>query len=330
MFICCSYAAFLYNKTWNIHKTTPFFNYNKHQQTQYEGELLTYIAANARNLISSALTGPSQTGGAAATITNRTGGAFPGQIDSSGNNLVETLDELGDIRGIKFQSLNTSDVQDSDEERTGEVADTDSIVVTVTVRPKGRTRDQAYYCVIVPDQRHRKASQTQAFTHFGVILFKAPVMIAQLVNQWLERRFDCRICHLVFQMFELRKIVESALEVSYNHPQGHDHGKERPVELCYSLPQAVVGLKTISVSLAADDVRQLFVSRVEDSETGILDGIEAHCSDSMKIDFSRLVLSRAGCSSWYIASEGKIKVFPDIATRYSLTDFIQAITVCGT
>lgn len=49
-------------------------------------------------------------------------------------------------------------------------------------------------------------------------------------------------------------------------------------------------------------------SRVEDSETGILDGIEAHCSDSMKIDFSRLVLSRAGCSSWYIASEGKIKV----------------------
>ncbi|KAG0282463.1 hypothetical protein BGZ96_000459 [Linnemannia gamsii] len=322
-------SSFLYNKTWNIYKTTPFYNYDKHQRTQYEGELLTYIAANARNFVSSALTGPFQSG-AAATIVTRTGGVFPGQIDSSGNNLVETLDEVGDIRGVKFHFLSMKDVQDPAEERAEEVTDTDSIVVTITVRPKGRTRDQPYHCVIVRDQRHRETSQTQAFTHFGAILFKAPVMIVQLVNQWLERRFDCRICHLVFQMFELRKIVESALEVSYNHPQGHDRGKERPVELYYSLPQAVVGLKTISVSLAADDVRQLFVSRVKDSETGILDGIEAHCSDSMKIDFSRLVLSRAGCSSWYIASEGKIKVFPDIATRYSLTDFIQAIVVCGT
>lgn len=60
-----------------------------------------------------------------------------------------------------------------------------------------------------------------AFTHFGLVLFKAPVMIMQLVSEWLERRFDCRICHLNFQRFELRKIVESALEISYNQPQGH-------------------------------------------------------------------------------------------------------------
>lgn len=60
-----------------------------------------------------------------------------------------------------------------------------------------------------------------AFTHFGLVLFKAPVMIMQLVSEWLERRFDCRICHLTFQRFELRKIVESALEISYNQPQGH-------------------------------------------------------------------------------------------------------------
>lgn len=60
-----------------------------------------------------------------------------------------------------------------------------------------------------------------AFTHFGLVLFKAPVMIMQLVSEWLERRFDCRICHLIFQRFELRKIVESSLEISYNQPQGH-------------------------------------------------------------------------------------------------------------
>ena len=38
-----------------------------------------------------------------------------------------------------------------------------------------------------------------------------------------------------------------------------DNAKERPVELHYALPQAAVALKSISVSLAPDDVRQLFV-----------------------------------------------------------------------
>lgn len=241
------------------------------------------------------------------------------------------MDEVGDIRGVTFQVLSMNDiVNDLDDEVPGGVASTDALVITVTVKPKGRVRDQPYYCVIVPDQRQKNASLNQAFTHFGLILFKGPVMVMQLVSEWLERRFDCRICHLIFQRFELRKIVESSLEISYNQPQGHNRPKERPVELYYLLPQAVVGLKMISISLAPDDVRQLFVSREEDSKAGILKGIEAHCSESMKIDFSRLVLSRAGCSSWYIASEGKIKMFPDIETRYSLPDFIQAITVCGT
>ncbi|KAF9085213.1 hypothetical protein BGX23_009880 [Mortierella sp. AD031] len=247
-------SSFLFNKTWNIHKTTPFYNFDKHQWTQYEGELLTYIVANAKNLTSSALAAPTQSG--AATIINR-GGPFPGQIDSSGNNLVETMNDPGDIRGVEFHPLNMDDaVVDVDEERPDGMAD--SVVVTITVRPKGKTRDQPYYCVIVPDRRHCESSAAQAFTHFSVVLFKAPVMIVQLLSQWLERR------------------------------------------------------------------------RAKDTGSGILDGIEAHCTDSMKIDFSRLVLSRAGCSSWYIASEGKVKVFSDIATRYSLTDFIQAITVCGT
>ncbi|KAK3820614.1 MAG: kinetochore complex Sim4 subunit Fta1-domain-containing protein [Linnemannia elongata] len=322
-------SSFLHNKTWIIHKTTPFYNYDKRQWIRYEGELLTYIAANAKNLASSALAAPTQRG-AAATILNRSG-PFPGQIDSSGNNVVETMDEVGDIRGVTFQVLSMNDiVNDLDDEVPGGVASTDALVITVTVKPKGRVRDQPYYCVIVPDQRQKNASLNQAFTHFGLILFKGPVMVMQLVSEWLERRFDCRICHLIFQRFELRKIVESSLEISYNQPQGHNRPKERPVELYYLLPQAVVGLKMISISLAPDDVRQLFVSREEDSKAGILKGIEAHCSESMKIDFSRLVLSRAGCSSWYIASEGKIKMFPDIETRYSLPDFIQAITVCGT
>ncbi|KAF9927278.1 hypothetical protein FBU30_003354 [Linnemannia zychae] len=170
-------------------------------------------------MASSALTIPGQFG--ATPIINNTG-IFPGQIDRMGNNLVEAIDDLGDIRG--------------------------------------RTKDQPYYCVLVPDQRHRDTNTTmpRVFTHFGVILFKAPAMFTQLLTQWFERRFDCRTSHLVFQTYDLRKIVESSLEISYNHAQGDDNGNERPIEFYYSLPQTVSALKTISVSLAPDDSGQGF------------------------------------------------------------------------
>ncbi|KAF9147930.1 hypothetical protein BG015_010355 [Linnemannia schmuckeri] len=169
-------ASFLHNKTWIIFKTTPFYNYDKRQWTRYEGELLTYIAANAKNLVSSALATPTQID-AAATILNRTG-SFPGQIDSSGNNLVETMDELGDIKGVEFQVLNMNNtLEDSNEERLG-VAATDSLVITVTVRPKGKVRDQPYYCVIVPDQRQKNASLKQGY----VISFSKGSNFARLWN----------------------------------------------------------------------------------------------------------------------------------------------------
>jgi hypothetical protein len=187
------FLALLYNKTWNIHKTTPFYKFDKRQWTQYENELLIYIAANAKNLSSSALTATSHLG--VATIVNRTV-PFPGQIDSSGNNLVEAMDDPGDIKRVDFQFLNMNDTAQNinEEEEPMGISDTDSIVITVTVRPKGnnaywqntprvtgrgivvdsrkpfitlttitpgKVRDQPYYCVIVPDQRQSKASFSQ-------------------------------------------------------------------------------------------------------------------------------------------------------------------------
>ncbi|KAI1310249.1 hypothetical protein EDD11_003834 [Mortierella claussenii] len=256
----------LMNKTWIIHKTTPFYNFDASDYAKYEVELLTYIAANARILSSSALAHQTHIGTSTFVNEDR---RFPGQIDSAGANIVESLDDPGDITRVQFELLSLDD-------------DTDDRV---------------------PSDMRRSA-----FTNFSLILLKTPVVIGQLVTQWLERKFDCRICRLLLQSFELRRIVNSSVDAMYNHAQGKGDMKERPIELHYTFPVAVEGLRSVSVSLPPDEARQLLVSREEDSKAGFLDGVEAHCSTSMKIDFGRLNLSRAGCASWFIASEGKVKL----------------------
>ncbi|KAF9172370.1 hypothetical protein BGX20_005781 [Mortierella sp. AD010] len=224
----------MFNKTWNIHKTTPFYNFSPIQYNTYEAELLAFIVANARNMSSSTLAQQTQSGASTFIAASR---HFPGQIDGSGRSLMETLDDLGDITGIRFQSL---DLYDARVEDDGESVSQFSLMISITVKPKGR-----------------------------------------------HARFS---------------------KVMYNHAQGQDERKARPIELHYAFPEGVSGLKSISVSLPTDEARQLLVSREEGSSSGFLDGVETHCSDSMRIDFGRLNLTRAGCSSWYLASEGKIKV----------------------
>ncbi|KAG9321898.1 hypothetical protein KVV02_003659 [Mortierella alpina] len=129
-------SATLFNKTWNIYKTTPFYSFNKSHLSIYERELIAHIAAHAKNLSTSALA--AQTDATfATTVRDR---VFPGQIDSSGQNFVETTDIPGDIKSIEFQLLDLEDVAEgehgiNDKQDAG--VKRHSILITITLRPKG-------------------------------------------------------------------------------------------------------------------------------------------------------------------------------------------------
>lgn len=129
-------AATLFNKTWNIYKTTPFYSFNKDHLSIYERELIEHLAAHAKNLSTSALT--AQADATFATIVRDR--VFPSQIDSSGQNFVETADIPGDIKSIEFQLLDLDDEAErehglNDEQNAGVLRE--SIMITITLRPKG-------------------------------------------------------------------------------------------------------------------------------------------------------------------------------------------------
>ncbi|KAF9917104.1 hypothetical protein BX616_001925 [Lobosporangium transversale] len=303
-------SSILFNKTWSIHKTTPFFAFNQLQYLKYQAELLNYIEANSGNLLFSALDMREKTGKATFVSEHS---HFSSQIDGSGVNVIEALDEPGEITCISFDKL-ILDVHTAEDE-IEHPSNPESFIITITVRPKGKTSEQTYFCAVLLDQmQNNKGNKNPAFTQFSLVFTKAPAVIGGLVIQWLERKFDCRICRLLLQTFELRKIVNSSMDTMYNQAQR----------------EGVEGLKSISISLSSDDTRQLLLSREQGSSAGFLEGVEAHCSAIMKIDFDRLNLNRAGCASWYLASEGKIKIFSAIWERYSVRRLIQAIGKYGT
>ncbi|KAG0097306.1 hypothetical protein BGZ93_003014 [Podila epicladia] len=277
-------SSILFNKTWNLYKTTPFFKFDLQHYERYQSELQAHIGANARN------------------FTSASGGGdlyFPKQIDGDGKNIIETLDDLGDVKKIEIQAL---DLDETERVVDDAPRKQESLLITVTVRPKD-------------------------FTYYSTIFMRAPVVIGQVVIQWLERKFDCRVCRLTFQKSDLRKIVNDSIEYLYGPDQDEFRGDKanRPVELTYGLPAELAGLKTISVTIPVDEVRQLLASRKAGSQAGILEGVEDHCSDSMKVDFGRLDLARAGCAVWYIACEGKLKIFPAILKANYLSAFLRAI-----
>ncbi|KAG0030770.1 hypothetical protein BGZ82_007300 [Podila clonocystis] len=302
--------AMLFNKTWNLHKTTPFFKFDLQHCERYQSELQAHIGANARNFTSASNGGDLY---------------FPKQIDGDGQNIIETLDDLGDVKKIEFQVLDLDEIErDADAMPRKQ----ESLLITVTVRPKGKTKEQPYYCVVLLESLNEEDTrQSTDFTYYSTIFMRAPVVIGQVVIQWLERKFDCRVCPLTFQKSDLRKIVNDSIEYLYGPDQDEFRGDKanRPVELTYGLPAELAGLKTITVTIPADEARQLLASRNAGSQAGILEGIEDHCSDSMKVDFGRLDLARAGCALWYIACEGKLKIFPAILKANYLRTFLHAM-----
>ncbi|KAF9582037.1 hypothetical protein BGW38_000743 [Lunasporangiospora selenospora] len=252
----------LYNRSWTLYKTTPFFGFDPSQFTTYEDELLNYLAANAKNLVAEAQTGIIPAGGAMAS--EATGHRFNPSFYG-----FDTAELSGDIKKIDFRMLSLV-ADDDDSEQENEEEDKvrkgnrgvdklrDSLFVTLTVRPKGsfdqlflgsgdtglasaqldifltgqlvcifadlgRVREQEYYYAVLLDQdQDHTSNTTSGFTYFNILLHKAPLAITRLVYEWFERKFDCRICRLSFQSYEFRRVVNESLEVLYGPENTHD------------------------------------------------------------------------------------------------------------
>ncbi|CAG8487189.1 7450_t:CDS:2 [Paraglomus occultum] len=147
------------------------------------------------------------------------------------------------------------------------------------------------------------------FTRFPMLLIKAPPKLAEIIFEWLQTRFDCRICRYRLQSAQLRFIAEEWAKSAFGQEQ-LEANNVKSLELSYSLPN-IDELKTMTVNIPFEDVKRIYNGCTTSSETDgrLMQAIEHHIFHISRIKLSSLVLSRIGTNTIYLAGEGKAKFF---------------------
>ncbi|KAG0254299.1 hypothetical protein DFQ27_006934 [Actinomortierella ambigua] len=293
-------STILYSKTWRLHRTTPFYRYDPRQAARDGSELLSYMTANTPKLAmadtaaahaaaSVTASGDGESGNSgqpvsilaaaggalsALSITERASRPFPPQINQDGESVVETVDVVNEVKSVVVQPLDLGSEEEEEEEEGVRKYPSNAFIISIVISYRGKTADQTSYVAIIDDSSRRANTideeattndRPSPFTPFALVMTKAPAALSALVMEWLERKYDCRICPLVFPTYELRSFVNHWLEYLYGGDGRNDDdvvqvlkkAKVKQVEMHYGFPAGVQGLKMISISLASEDVREM-------------------------------------------------------------------------
>ncbi|CAG8623295.1 4010_t:CDS:2 [Paraglomus brasilianum] len=184
------------------------------------------------------------------------------------------------------------------------------LIAEIIYKPRGRAAEQALYLILLPDVNGDEATEDDSmFTRFPMLLIKAPQKLAEIIFEWLQTRFDCRICRYRLQSTQLRFITEEWAKNAFGQEQ-HEANNVKSLELSYSLPN-IDELKTMTVNIPFEDVKCIYNGCMTSSETDkkLMQAIEHHIFHISRIKLSSLVLSRVGTNAIYLAGEGKAKFF---------------------
>ncbi|XP_046577135.1 centromere protein L-like [Haliotis rubra] len=156
------------------------------------------------------------------------------------------------------------------------------------------------------------SSSNDHFKHYPVLMVKGSVSLCKALTDWLESKFDCRVSALTFSSVDLSWMVAMWSGLSKGL-------KKKPVELVYTVPEEVEGLRKITYSIDPEDCQRLWdgihtSSTNEFSEEEVktfMDCLQSHFYGCFKVHLSSMFLTRIGTSTVYVGSDGKIKFFTE-------------------
>ncbi|XP_046359935.2 centromere protein L-like [Haliotis rufescens] len=150
------------------------------------------------------------------------------------------------------------------------------------------------------------------FKHYPVLMVKGSMSLCKALTDWLESKFDCRVSAMTFSSVDLSWMVAMWSGLSKGL-------KSKPVELLYTVPEEVEGLKKITYSIDAEDCQRLWDSIhdgssnefTEEEVKTFMDCLQSHFYGCFKVHLSSMFLTRIGTSIVYVGSDGKIKFFTE-------------------
>ncbi|XP_070575593.1 centromere protein L-like [Ptychodera flava] len=289
-----SRAQELVGKTWRVYRVTPLYKFSHLQP-----DLKKYSRQLSMYL----------------EVENKKGLA------------VDTQSELGDK--AVFQTMGGVSFSDDDAE---------AIEITVRAKPpngskEGKVIFTGILCSVEIDTDF--IAKQKSFVHLPVLLVKGTVAVTRHVISWLQTQFDCCINNMRFPPMELAWMAAmwSGLTGDDENNSVMTMMKAHPLELLYTLPEEVKGLNTISMTIAAKDVKMIWDSIHDGSSddftieemSAFIQGLESHFYFHFKIKLAALMLSRIGCNAAFVGTEGRLKILADVYIHQVLRYLTQLV-----
>ncbi|CAG8652958.1 12084_t:CDS:2 [Cetraspora pellucida] len=91
------------------------------------------------------------------------------------------------------------------------------IGIEIQFRPKRSSTEQKFHIILFPSNRHgNDANNSLSFSHYPLVIIKAPQRITTIFAEWIQTQFDCRICRYHLQSSSLKSIVEEWAKFVFN------------------------------------------------------------------------------------------------------------------
>jgi len=158
------------------------------------------------------------------------------------------------------------------------------------------------------------------FSLFPLLLVRgATSSLAAPTLSWLQLKFDCCMKSLIIPSYELAQMA-AAWAVVEGAPS------KKPLELTYSVPPSVNGLKYITLNFSTTGLINLHTeiknSHPENVGELLLIAIQKYFDYHFHINISALSLIRVGTGVAFIDDEGKVKI---LSKPVTLLDHITSI-----
>ncbi|KAF0527770.1 Centromere protein L [Gigaspora margarita] len=259
-------ADILINKSFILYRCTPLYKFELSNLLQYAKEIKKFIEGQVTGIL-----------------------PFDSSLDDFENMLKE-----GKVTDVVISRINVPKWNDSNNLPIG---------IEIQFRSKKSSTEQKFHIILFPSISHGDETKNRLFSHYPLIIIKAPQRITSIFIEWFQRQFD---------------YLPNSPSVS------------RQTELTYSIPN-ISEIKNITLRISFEDTKRLYKSIIQkDAEqtSNIMEGIENHFFHCLRIKFTSLILSKISTNVGLVTCDGKLKLFK-VYSSHLTASFLEKLVIAA-
>ncbi|CAG8458081.1 5519_t:CDS:2 [Gigaspora rosea] len=178
-------ADILINKSFTLYRCTPLYKFDLSNLLQYAKEIKKFFEGQVTGIL-----------------------PFDSKLDEHENiNMLKELKERK-VTDVVISRINVPNWNDSNNLPIG---------IEIKFRFKKSSTEQKFHIMLFPSISHGDDTKNGlSFSHYPLILIKAPQRITTIFVEWFQRQFDCRICRYYLESSNLKNIIEEWTNLVFN------------------------------------------------------------------------------------------------------------------